>query len=392
MTTTSPQGFSVAGDGNTDDGTDDISPEFTRQFANYTTREMAKELYNDAGLEWPDWVDDPNIDVGGSRGDDDSNSSTDSGSSDDTGAGSRVAPDSQAGKADDQEADTSADVHSEGNRQSSGQQGTPASTPASTPATTVTIGGKEIPFQQAQALVEWGEYLRSNPDKAEQVMAVMQGKVIPPAPSQYDRSRSEPEGTGTATVGKQSSIPEGFTSDDPRDKFVLDKISELNSNLQQLHQLTQQQVEQANRSKAENDVNIAISRLKSTHPTFTDDDIRSIRQKTAELQIVPGMVAKHKSDPVTGLVEAMEAGMWNVPGLRDRLYEQATNKSDKTTGSSNGNTSHTPDRTRQSKLSALSGRSGSTPRNEPSPRLDSDREMKDAIAKAVSAYFPGNSN
>lgn len=389
MTTTSQAQseteFPVAG---SDAPTDDISPEFSRlQFTNYTTREMAKELYQDAGLEWPDWVEDPS-----SLPDTTDGRSGNDGIVDDSGSGDGSVDSngdtggSATGTDRDSQTDPSADVSKEQTTPPAGQQ-------VPTHPGTVTIGGKAIPFQQAQALVEWGEYLRANPDKAEQVMSVMRGEVIPPAPTQRDRSDKTDKTDKTDNT--RSVVPDGFTADDPKDKFVLDKITELNSTLTNLQHLTQQQIEAANKSKAEADVNIAISRLKSTHPTFTDDDIKSIRQKTAELQIVPAMIAKNQSDPVTGLVQAMEAGMWNVPGIRDRLYNQETdksNKTNKTTGSSNGNTTHTSDRTRQSKLSALSGGSGSTPRVDPSPRLDSDREMKDAIAKAVSAYFPGNSN
>lgn len=305
--------------------------------AQFDTTEMARALYEDAGIDWPDWVAIPDgpDDVDGEVGDE---------------IGGEV-------------------------ENANGQVVSPVS---DSPAI-VKIGERELPVDQATALLGWHDYLTSNPDKAPTIIAIMRGEnVIPQPPNPNPTNPTNPDPNPTPATPPVPVIPEGFDPEDPRDKWLLDRMNYLATTTDQLAQLTKQQVEQNQQQRAQSDMALAMQTFKSSHPGFTDEDIRHIASATANLGIVNGLVSRNQSNPVKGIVEALEAGMWVAPTIREKLIANHNPNPAPTT---------TADTDRQAKLSALSGRSGSTPRTNPPTRLDSDSAMKEAIAKAVEPMF-----
>ncbi len=307
-----------------DDG-DFSHPAFVSDKVDYDVNAIAKGLYEDSGVEWPDWLDDEQ-----------------------KGIEATIEPTTEP---------TTEPV---------------VTAPVDTPPSVIAIGDREIPLDDINTLLQFQDFLRSNPDKAATIGKIIRGEnVVPSTPEPSPIAPSIPEPS-------TPQLPDGFDPDDPVHKFMLDQFSRLNETVSSLTNLTQQQVQNMQKQKAQADMDLALSRFRSNHTDFTDDDITHIRQKTAELGIVGALVRQHESNPSEGIVKALEAGMWNVESIRNKLYNsRPTPTVDSTTKS------------RQSKLSALSGSSGSTTRVEPRPRLDSDSAMKDAIAKAVEPLFAG---
>lgn len=333
------QGISINGNGNnnsngniTDSGRTTDQP-----FGNYDTTQMAKDLYADAGLEWPSWAEKP--------GGNDATTQVDS------------------------------DVNST-DPNAANQTSTPSPNESTTPAPTATstvvkIGDREIPVSQAEAIAQWYEWLQDHPEKANTVIAMVRGQgVIPPAPTMTDKSQTQSPAPAQPTL----QIPEGLDLDTPRDKFFFERLTEIQNRQQQLAELTQQQIERAEiarqEAKAQADMREALAQFQGAY-NLSSDELNQVRQKAAELNIVGGLVARNPQNAPAAIMKALEAGMWNVEAIRNKLLN-------------NPQPTTTPDKERQAKLSALSSAStGSAPRTESRPRLDSDAQMKDVIAKAI---------
>jgi len=110
-----------------------------------------------------------------------------------------------------------------------------------------------------------------------------------------------------------------------------------------------------NSQRVASDIAAAVEQFKAAHPDLTDDEIDKIRRTTAELGIVPAVMANTPDGPVAGLVKAMEIGSMSDESVRGKVLGIATS----------GDTEK-KERRRKSHLNALSGSSGSTPRTKTS--------------------------
>lgn len=304
----------------------------------YDNLAIAKGLYEDAGIDWPDWLEPEAQDNPDNMGDDNN-------------GGSDTSSDSDPVHSGDTDGGTSSDDTSDH----------------------IVIGTRQLPMEQANTLLAWHDYLSSHPEKAETIGKIVRGEVIPPPPTPP---------TPPPTQNTQSApddLPEGFDPDDPMHRFMLAQMNSMKKSMSEMSNQVREQSEAQARQRANADMSQALSRFRNEHPDLDDAEINSIRQKAAELGIVGSLVRQNASDPVSGILKSLEAGMWNVPSVRDKLYNAQSQSSQSTKSQS-----------RQSKLSALSGSSGSRQRTEPPPMLDSDKSMKDAIAKAVAPMFNTN--
>lgn len=307
----------------------------SRDATNYDIRGMAKQLYNEAGLEWPDWVDDP------SKND---------------------------------EGETNEQLPNNANTQQP-----PQSQSTEPPSTVVKIGNREIPIAQGEALLQWQEWLTQNPDKAQTIVKIVRGEQpIPAPPTMFDRSQQPPpqQQQPPPPVETQPLIqpPEGFDLSTPRDKFIFDQLNksaENNTRLMAALDQQQQAIKTAEiGQRAREDTSYAINQFKTKHK-FSDEEVEAVRQIASDLNLVGGLVAKDPANAPAQIVKALEAAMWQHEPIRAKLLNQPAPQPTDT------------EKTRQQKLNALSGSTGSTPRTESRPRLDTDSDMKDAIARAI---------
>lgn len=297
----------------------------------YTTTAMAKALYDDAGIEWPDWIDDP------------------------------------SSNPEDHAVETTPTTEP--------TEPTPTADPS---PTTITIDGREIPIDEAKSLLQFQTWFANNPDKVPGVLAVMRGQQ--PSPTEP----AQPPQQITTPDPQPPQPPEGFDLDTPRDKFLFDRLQQMTAQQENVQRLMESQLQETARMKVQAEFSQALDQFKKKFPDLTDAEVESARQAASELNIVGGLATgRFANDPVAGIVTALETGMWTIPELRTKLT------------STNGHpaATPTPDTFRKSKLNSLNpSGSGSAPRTETPIRLDSDQAMKDVIAKAVEPYFNNTNN
>lgn len=316
---------------------------------NYDLDSMAKSLAEEAGLEWPDWetkIDNPDA-INNAPEDTGTTAATISGETSETG---------ETGETGQQQ-----------------QQQTIQPPQPPQPPTAIKIGDRELPLDQAEALLGFQDYLTANPDKAQTILKIVRGESLLPPPQQQQQQQE-------VTPPPPPVIPDGFDTTTPRDKFILDNLTNTNKTIAELSELTKQQIqkaqEQALAVRAKADMESAVNTFRGRYD-LTDDEFTQVRQKTAELNIVGGLVNANPNNPSSQIVKALEAGMWNVEAVRNKLLQQ--------------NSTQDTVKQRQSKLSKLNpSSSGSAPRIESHPRLSSDQEMKQAIERAVEPLFSKN--
>ena len=123
------------------------------------------------------------------------------------------------------------------------------------------------------------------------------------------------------------------------------------------------------------DIAAAVDQFKAAHPDLTDDEIDKVRRVTAELGIVPSVMANTPEGPVAGLVKAMEIGSMSDESVRGKVLGIATS----------GDTGK-KERRRKSNLTALSGSSGSVPRTAASRQKPQNwNEVTSRIVEEINA-------
>lgn len=265
----------------------------------------------------------------------------------------------------------------------------PTIPPPPEPPATVSINGRTVSADQATALLQWYDYLSNNPEKAQEIV-----RVIDPNTQPQPQPVLSPQPTLTAQPPVQPQpvpppaelqLPDGFDPDDPVHKFMLTQFTNISNNLSQLQQSQQSQMQNLVSAKAASDFESALAKFKTAHPEFDDNDINQVRLTASSLNIVGGLVETHSGNEAEGLYKAMEISMYQTPSVRDKVIAKLSNP---TPSSQPPPTQSQTDTRRQQSLSALSGSSGSTaPRVTPTPRLDSDHAMKQELAKAFGPFF-----
>ena len=214
---------------------------------NYNILGMAKDLYNEAGLEWPDWVEDPNTLDETNEGEINNGNSTDT---------------------------------------------TPPNTPPPDPnSTVVKIGDREIPIQQGEALLQWQDWLTANPDKAQTIIKFLRNeKSVPAPPTMVDLSQQQPtQPTQQQPTQPVIQPPAGLDLETPRDKFFFDQLNKLAESTTRLVAISDQQqqaIKQAEMAqRAREDTAYAINQFKSKHQ-LSDDEVESVRQIASDRKSV----------------------------------------------------------------------------------------------------------
>lgn len=248
----------------------------------------------------------------------------------------------------------------------------------------VTINGRLVPADQANAMMAWYDYLANNPDKASRIAQVINNQDPPPVPQTSQlRPPQQPQSQPQSSQPQQLTPPPDFDLEDPNNKWLLDQLSAANANIAALHEAHLNSQKQQIQSRVRSDMDAALTRFKN-HYKLTDDEILQVRQATAALNITPGLVEVNRSNPQEGIYKALEIGMYQIPSTRDKAITLL--------GQTPPSSPPDKDTKRKQSLSALSSPSGSTPRTESRPRLDSDHAMKLEIAKEIAKLpeFSGN--
>jgi hypothetical protein len=233
----------------------------------------------------------------------------------------------------------------------------------------VTVRGQQVPIADIERLHEFDQFLRSNPDAAQRVQAAVSKPVVPePA------APAEP-------ANEVATPPEFLDLDDPVHKFLWEQSQTQQKELLSIRQADiARQQEEINR-RAVADMDVALTRFRSAHPNFNDDQIESLRQHSASMNII-GAVMATTPDPVSALVRVLDLGAMDNEDLRT-IYLAPPETPKETTQRQKSSS-------RKGKLNALGGSSGSVPRTSSSPRPMSDRDAIDQFAKELSDSFQQN--
>lgn len=251
------------------------------------------------------------------------------------------------------------------------------------------LGQVLVPAEDAGSLGALYTFIRNNPDKAQAIMAVVEGRVpqsqvvrpiweqTPPTTSTYPPT-SAPPSYPASQSGVQIVPPEVLESADPLTRYMFDRLNQIDQNqssvLQTLDQQRRQQAaaeeQAATNARVQRDTVNGISRFRQAHPEITDDQFAVINQHTRQLGLVGGLLQQ-------------------LPG--DQAVARALDLARLDLGSSLTGAPLAPslpaDVTRQRTLTALAGgSSGSVPRTEPptpvdtAPDPDLTRAKKAAVA------------
>jgi hypothetical protein len=236
----------------------------------------------------------------------------------------------------------------------------------------VRVLDREFDEADAQALVEFYDWVRNNPQQAVAIDSYLRGQARL-VPSDYDPA-------GQAQVPAGPSTPPAEPEPDPLDDLDpavaevlrerLSKVDELSERLQTY----EQSYEQAQARQWESQVSSAIQRGQETAATkfgLSQDEVQELMGEAAGMNIVAPLLSQ-RGDPNAAVDEALEIAYWRSPKFREHaLTKMALQEAESAK--------------RQRKASALSGGSGSVPRTDKTPSTSTDRRsaMVSEIAQAV---------
>lgn len=233
----------------------------------------------------------------------------------------------------------------------------------------VLVNGQSVPLADIQRLYEFDQYLRNNPDAASRVQQAVATPTVPPA--------VQPTPAPPADEVKP---PDFLDMDDPAHKFMWESHLEQQRQLQSFQQMQAAREQEALNQKALSEMDTALSKFRSLHPNFNDDQITEMRRHAASMNIASAVMAT-TVNPVDGFVRILDLAAMDHPDLRTVYLTPAE--------------SPTPTRKQRSterkgKLNSLGGSSGSIPRTTTTPRPVTDREAIDEFAKGLAESFQQN--
>jgi hypothetical protein len=211
----------------------------------------------------------------------------------------------------------------------------------------VRIDGREVPVAEARSLIDLRNYLNSNPDKAQEVREVLEGK----------KAATEPV-----------KPPEWVDTDDPAQMAMWNELQRLEAQQKALLQNQQQQTQLQVKAQAQADFEAGLAHFRTGHPELNDDDITKLRTHAVSLDIIEGL-AKTRTGP-QAITKALDLAYWDHPEFQARARAVPTP----------GEAKQAKAAEKKSKLNALGGSSGSAPRREAKPDLSSDAGAKAAAA------------
>jgi hypothetical protein len=216
----------------------------------------------------------------------------------------------------------------------------------------VNIGGRLVPIADARSMMEFRQYLASNPDKAEAVRKAVEGEPQPqPAPA-------EPE------------PPEFLDLDDPTQRFMWEQFKAQHGQIAELQRRGSERDAATARERAVNDVQAAMSTFRLGHPELTEDDIAAVRTHAVALDIIDGLSRTRNGHDA--VLKALDIAYLDHPDFRAKATGTPSPKQIKAAES----------KERKQKLAGLAGSSvGATREPEPMRKPETDREMRAAAVQ-----------
>ncbi len=216
--------------------------------------------------------------------------------------------------------------------------------------------GATMALQEIQRLAEFEDYLNTHPDVAARVVAAAQG----PAPA-------TPPVTEPAAPAPPP-IPDYVDLDEPSTKWFVEQLTHLQTEHQRIVAEDAQRRIEASNYAAEQALLSVKDKL-----TLTDVEVARLRDYTASLNIVPGIMTRHRDNQVAGFVEALEIAAYSLPEFREKIIEKQVETRNKIVKK---------DTTRKNNLNKLANRSGGgapPPSTNKNPKTMTDEERREAM-------------
>jgi hypothetical protein len=210
-------------------------------------------------------------------------------------------------------------------------------------------------------MIEGHEYvvIDGAPYSVEQIRAQAQAPRVEPSPVQKDPPVPV--------------APEWLDTEDPAQAFFWKKMQDQDRALQAVAANQQKINEDQTRERLVNEVQSGLSTFRQAHPELTEDDVQVIRLHATSLNIVGGLAAQ--MDGPAAVRKALDIAYLDHPEYRAQHQGEPKPSEVKAKASSE----------RKAKLGALSGSSGSAPRQpEAQQKPSTDREMRAQAAKWLS--------
>lgn len=242
---------------------------------------------------------------------------------------------------------------------------------------TVKVNGHDVPLADVQRLYEFDQYLRNNPEASQRV-----AKAINPEPDGEPAPTAGPSGepavSPQATTPTPLEPPEFLDFDDPAQKFLWESFQLQQSQIHSLTTATEKQQKSLADRQAVIDTDVAVSAFRTAHPNFNDEQMGKLRQHAAQMGILDSLLTT-SPNPVAALSRTLDLAALDHEESRALYMAPPETPREKTATQKS--------QTRKDKLSALSGSSGSVPRQTATPKPQSDREMIAEFAKQLGDQF-----
>lgn len=257
--------------------------------------------------------------------------------------------------------------------------------PNATPTTaiepeTVKVNGVAVPLADVQRLYEFDQFLRSNPDASQRVAAAISNDQPTPAAPAAEQP-TVPAQTPAPAAPASVTPPDFLDLEDPAQKFLWDSHVATQTELATIRQQGQQQAQALADRQAQVDASEAIAKFRTDHPNFNDDQITTLRQHAAQMNIVGSLLATSPT-PVAALHRNLELAALDHADSRT-LFLAAPD------------TSRTPtreqhSRRRKSALNAIGGGGGAVPKTNTAPKPQTDRQAIDEFARQLAETYQSN--
>lgn len=192
--------------------------------------------------------------------------------------------------------------------------------------------GTVTTLSEVQRVLAFERYLTEHPDVAARVV---------------EAARTSPSSAASPTESAPTTpppLPDFIDADDPTTKWFVDQLAAVQTDLQRSQAEEAQRRIQASNYAAEQALLSVKDKL-----SLSTVEIDRLRDYTAGLQIVPGIMSRHPDNMVAGFTEALEIAAYSLPEYRDKIIAQQVEAQNKVVKA---------DRTRRNKLDKLSNKSG----------------------------------
>lgn len=221
----------------------------------------------------------------------------------------------------------------------------------------IEVAGEQLTPEAAQGLVEFYKWAQQNPDALRTFDGYLAGEYELVPRGQYQQA-PPPE-------AEQQQIEEDRLKD--VDPAIRQELEELRSAVGHTQQLTTAQMQ----ARYQQGVEAASQAVRDKYG-LSEDDLQRLMVETARQQVLP-VFYQQTGDPRLAAEKALDTVFWSIDDFRDREIGKRLESDSK-------------QRKRQSKQAALSGNSGSVPREQPVPNTEEGRReaMVQEIAQAMS--------